>query len=82
MNQQQLLLFMEHKADGDNHKTQRGAILKLLRTCSFVRTKTLVDMGFYQYNARILELRRSGHDIISCKQEGLYGFVIKQTELI
>ena len=76
MKQAELLIFMEHKADGDNHKTQRGAILKLLRTCSFVRTKTLTDMGFYQYNARILELRRSGHNILSCRQEGIWGFVL------
>ena len=76
MNQQQLLLFMEHKADGDNHNTQREAILKLLQTTSFVRTQTLVQMGFYQYNARIYELRCMGHKILSCKQDGLWGFVL------
>ena len=73
MNQQQLLVFMEHKADGDNHKTQREAILKLLQTAYLVRTKTLVDMGFYQYNARILELRGLGYDITSVKTD-VWGF--------
>ena len=41
---------------------QKDTILKLLKEQDFVETRELLHNGIYQYNARILELRRGHHD--------------------
>ena len=58
-----------------NHTNQRDRILQMLKDHDFVSTSSL-RLFAYQYNARIKELRvEFGHDkIISCKQDGVFGF--------
>lgn len=57
----------------NTHDGQRGRILEMLRTHDFVPTASL-RLFAYQYNARIFELRKAGHDIESCRQDGVVGF--------
>jgi len=54
---------------------QRGLILALLRYFPFVPTSCLRDLS-YQYNARIYELRRFGHNIKAIKNDGVCGFML------
>lgn len=77
MNETQLQLFFIKEVEGNTHKTQRNTILKLLEGTSFVPTQLLNQMGIYQYNARIYELRRLGYDIHSTQKDGVYGFELR-----
>jgi biotin operon repressor len=45
--------------------TQEQKILAELMTMGWVSTKTLIDLGIYQYNARIKGLRDKGFTILS-----------------
>lgn len=63
-----------------NRSNQRKEIMNLLRKGDIVLTNTLIKKGFYQYNARIYELRRGvldgvSHKIVACKDAlGRCGF--------
>lgn len=57
------------------HETQRNKILELFRLKGYCYTMELLQLGIYQYNARILELRRDGFDIESRKINQKCGFV-------
>jgi len=66
-----------------NRDDQCGKILKLLTENEFVSTKSLLNLGIYQYNARIFELRRGYYDniiynIISIKYNSIYGFKLEK----
>lgn len=49
--------------------------MALFRLKGYAYTKELIELGIYQYNARIKELRTAGHEIISQKINGMCGFV-------
>lgn len=65
----------------DSHKSQRERILSLLRLNGYAYTKDLIGLGIYQYNARIKELRDDGHNIVSCKLNGCFGFEIQKNSV-
>lgn len=78
--QRDLLLYLEAESER-NRKSQRDRILALLKKKDWVPTSVLRQMA-YQYNARILELRRGLHDdkaydIQSVRQDDKYGYVLQ-----
>jgi hypothetical protein len=50
-----------------SQSTQRGTIFELLssRTGQWVPLPEILELGFAQFGARILELRRDGHTILN-----------------
>jgi hypothetical protein len=51
----------------DSRDTQRGTIFELLRSRAgqWVSLPEILSLGFAQFGARILELRRHGHTILN-----------------
>jgi len=58
----------------DTHKSQRERILTLFRLKGFCYTQELINLGIYQYNARLKELRNEGFLIKSQKINGKFAF--------
>lgn len=77
MNETQLQLYFTNVSEKNTRKSQQTTILNLLEDCSFVPTQLLNQMGIYQYNARIYELRGLGYDIKSTRKDGVFGFELR-----
>ena len=66
----------------DDHSTQREKIIELLTKNNFVPTYVLLNIVHaYQYNARIKELRQLGHNIVSIRYNGVFGFKIENKDV-
>ena len=66
----------------DDHSTQREKIVELLEKNEFVPTSILLNVVHaYQYNARIKELRQLGHNIVSIRYNGVFGFKIVKSDV-
>ena len=59
----------------DTHLSQRERIIALFRVKGYAYTQELINLGIYQYNARIKELRSDGFEIESLQINGKYGFI-------
>jgi len=61
--------------------SQTGRILKFLQEQGSATNVQLNNMGIYRYGARIYELRREGHRILSIHEKaGLWRFVYQGEE--
>jgi len=69
-------LYKEREKNGKN-ATQRDKILELLQDNFYHSPSELMKLGIAQYNARIYELRKKGHNIESVKIEENTYFILK-----
>ena len=54
----------------------QNRLLQLLWDCSAHTNDEVLQVAGKQYNARILELRRQGYDIVSTRQDGKFCFAL------
>lgn len=62
----------------DQRIEQKKRILELFEQKNHIFTQEFGNLGIYQYNARIKELRDRGYNIVSCKIDSKFAFKMEE----